>query len=341
MSSSISVSEAREWRRLLRRYAVATAASAAIAAALILFLDPYDTGMLTALPSRGVPDFGQRLAFASLARQAEFDTAVFGNSTIQLLDPARLSALSGRKVVSLAVPGTGPLEQLAIADFFRRQHRGQRQLDLVFGLDPSWCTTADPIPLAYPFPFWLYAPSRLGYAINMMRYKSIEAAWRKAKLLIGRDRAARADGYHDYDTGHVWRVWNTDPAASDDAAEPPLGAGDFTAPPLLRTLMARLDPGTRIILVFVPRHESALPPPGSIAAERLAACKAAYNAVAQARPGTLILDFQRDTAMVRDPENFSGPGPLSPPGRARDRGPARRRARRQRRMSRLPRLSPR
>jgi hypothetical protein len=54
----------------------------------------------------GVPDFGQRLALASIARRPEADTAIFGNSTIQLLDPARISELSGRTAVSPAVPGT-------------------------------------------------------------------------------------------------------------------------------------------------------------------------------------------------------------------------------------------
>jgi hypothetical protein len=301
MNSSISGSDARRWRGVLRRYAVATAAVGLIVAALVLALDPYDTGRFALLPASGVPDFGQRLSFASIARRPDIDGAILGNSTIQLLDPARLSALSRRQLVSLAVPGSGPREQLAIADWFRRRHSGA-DLTLVFGLDMTWCTTEQPIPLAYPFPFWLYDRSRIDYALNMMRYKSLEAALRKLKLLLGRERVAASDGYHDYDTGHVYRA----PAfeSEDAAAQAPAPPGtDFSAPPLLETFLAQLGPGAKLMLVMVPRHARTLPrAPADM--RQLDACKARYRAIAGARPGTAFLDFLVDSAMTRADENF-------------------------------------
>jgi hypothetical protein len=304
MNSSISDSEARRWRRFLVRYAACTAGLAVMLAALLLVLDPFDTGHLTFLPNIGVPDFGQRLSFAGIARQPEVDTAIIGNSTIQLLDPERLSSMSGRKVVSLAIPGTGPVEQLVIADWFRRYHRGRGDIHFVFGLDTTWCTTADPIKLSNPFPFWLYSTSQLDYAFGAINYKMIEAAWRKVKLLAGHERKARPDGYHDYDTGHAWQEPDFPAVGADEAGAVPAQPGDFTAPPLLRKFLAKLDARVPVVLVFPPRHRSALPPPGSVAAERQDACKSAYREIAQSRPQTRVLDFLVDSAMVRNDENF-------------------------------------
>ncbi|HUB94706.1 MAG TPA: hypothetical protein VL993_02250 [Stellaceae bacterium] len=301
MSSSISGSDGQSWHRLIRRYLLATVVLWLVLAAFVLAVDPYDTGRFALLPSRGVPDFGQRLSFASIGRRPGIDAAVFGNSTIQLLDPERLSRLTDDHFVSLAVPGSGPREQIAIADWFRRHHRGER-LTLVFGLDSTWCTTETPIPIIYPFPFWLYSDSRIDYALGMMRYKSIEAAIRKIKMLLGRERSATADGYHDYDTGHAWK--GLDVEAVEPAPERPTASGaDFTAPPLLRKFVDHLGPETRIVLVEVPRYAETLPRTDA-ASQHLEACKSAYRAIAAARPGSVMLDFLVDDAMTRQDENF-------------------------------------
>ncbi len=301
MSSSISISDARRWRRLLVAYALACVGLGLALAGGLLALDPYDTGRFALVASPGVADFGQRLAFAGIARRPGIDTAIFGNSTIQLLDPRRISELTGRTAVSLAVPGTGPLEQLAIARWFVRHH-AQDALTLVFGIDASWCTTQNPIPMTNPFPFWLYGDSRLDYARGMMRFKSFEAAWRKLELLAGRGRAARADGYHDYDTGRAWHgLESPEDAPGAVAAATP---GEFTAPPRLRGFLQHLPARDRVVLVIVPRHESALPPEGSAAAETVGACKQAYRDIAANRPETRLLDFLVDDAMARHDENF-------------------------------------
>jgi hypothetical protein len=320
MNSSTSGSDARRWRRWLRTYAIATLAGACGLGALVLAIDPYDTGRFALLPARGVPDFGQRLSFASVAREPDINGAIFGNSTIQLLDPARLSRLTGRNFVSLAVPGTGPREQLAIADWFRRTHRNV-SLTYVFGIDASWCTTQDPIPLTNPFPFWLYSARRLDYSAGMMSYRSIEASIRKLKMLLGRERTAARDGYHDYDTGHAWHGIDLQPGhtalqaqgPSDDAAPEKAKAQTvdgtsaeelrFTAPPLLDQFLRKLGPGAQIVLVEVPRYAGILPRTAA-EARPLDACKAAYRAIAEARPGTVVLDFLVDNEMTRDDKNF-------------------------------------
>lgn len=305
MNSSTSISEHRHWRRLLRRYAVSTLIVGAAIAALLLALDPYDTGRFSLLPAHGVANFGQRLAFASVARRPNVDAAIIGNSTIQLIDPARLSNLIGHKVVSLAVPGSGPVEQLVLADYFRRQHQHNPDLNFVLGLDQSWCTTANPITPSYPFPFWLYSNDTLDYVVNMMRYKSLEAGARRLKLLAGLDQPARADGYHDYDTGKLWHAPEFDEApAPNQQSGGQVLASHFTALPLLQRFFAGVGPKARVVLVVPPRYVSAIPPAGSAAAAELDACKDAFRRLAETRSNTWMVDFLIDSQFTRHEDDF-------------------------------------
>ncbi len=60
--------------------------------ALILIVDPYDSGF-GLLGIKGVDDASPRTANASRARDPQFDSAVIGNSTGQLLKPERAVAV--------------------------------------------------------------------------------------------------------------------------------------------------------------------------------------------------------------------------------------------------------
>jgi hypothetical protein len=300
MNSSTSASE--RWRRLLALYAASALALGAVVATLLLALDPYDTGRFAVLDEHGVPVLGQRLAAASLGRRRNVDTAIIGNSVMQLLAPQRLAAAGGGRVVQLTVPGTGPREQLVVAEWFRRHHPGATLRGLVIGLDRSWCRDGQ-LELTNPFPFWLYAESALDYAAGLMSLKSIEAVARELKLLLGRSPPVRADGYVDYEAGRVWEAAavaaRTGPppgieALANLAAAPP----DFAAAPLLRDFLARLPQATQVVLVFPPRHRHAIARPGTAADDHERACIAAV-----ARPETRVLNFLGRDGMTED-EDF-------------------------------------
>src|SRR5690242_16671919 len=78
MNSSTSISDPSHWGRLLRRYVASTLIVGAAVVGLLLALDPYDTGRYSLLPAHGVASFGQRLAFASVARRPDVDAAIIG-----------------------------------------------------------------------------------------------------------------------------------------------------------------------------------------------------------------------------------------------------------------------
>jgi hypothetical protein len=306
MNSSISASE--RWRRWLAFYAASALALGAAVAALLLALDPYDTGRLALLGEHGVPVLGQRLAAASLGRRPTVDTAIIGNSVMQLLAPQRLAAGGSIGVVQLTIPGTGPREQLVVAEWFRRHHPGAALRGLVIGIDQTWCRGDGRIDLTNPFPFWLYADSALDYAAGLMSLKSFEAVARELKLLLGRAPPARADGYVDYEAGRVWEAAavaarTAPPLGIEAPANPAAPPPDFAAAPLLRDFLARLPAATRVVLVFPPRHRHAIARPGTAAAADERACTAAFTAIAAARAGMRALDFIGRDGMTED-EDF-------------------------------------
>jgi hypothetical protein len=308
MNSSISASEPRPWRRLLALYLASVLAFGGITAALILALDPYDTGRFSLFAEVGVPNFGPRLTAVSRAREREMNTAIIGNSTIQLIDPARLSAQSGGHAVSLTVPGTGPEEQLVIARYFIEHHKDTLR-GLVFGIDGTWCGAH--LTLLNPFPFWLYAERDLDYLDNMMRLASARAAIAKAKLLLGRGQAAPRNGYDDYERD---RPWDADAArhrlsqAAVDAAVPDqdAAADEIAAAPLLARFLTSLPSAVPVVLAIPPRYRDPEATPAAPAVARQRACAAAYRKVAHGRAKTAILDFieQKDVA---GPDEFWDP----------------------------------
>jgi hypothetical protein len=304
------------WLRYCLLLLTATALAALALLAVTVALDPYDAGWFTLFYRPGVPLYGQRMADASRGRDPQFDSAVIGNSTIQLLDPARLDAALGGRFVSLAIPGTGPYEQLLVLNWFLRHHKGNVRT-VIIGMDGAWCDSPrifGPAGETYPFPAWLYADKPWPYIGHMFSYKSLEAGFRRLNVVRGHTPAARPDGYNDYEAGKAYdpnaasaRMING--GAENDQAEdaapapaPPPGASR----PEFAALAAMLDglPGSvYVALVFPPRESSSVPPPGSDGASLVASCKSRAQGLAQSHANIRVIDFLKDGA-ISWPENF-------------------------------------
>jgi hypothetical protein len=310
MNSSTSTSKPVTWRRVLGLYAAACVFLFSFAAVLLIGLDPYDTGRFGFAEGYGVPSpLGPRLTAASTARAPEAEGAIIGNSTVELLDPARLSAATGIRFVSLAIPGTGPREQLTVARWFLSHHPGVGNgapRAIVFGLDRSWCEGDGRLKLANPFPFWLYSPNVFDYVRGMLQMRTVESAHRKIELILGRESPLRPDGYSDYENGVVWNSAAAERASArtDDgqieASEPP----NFAAVALLRNFFGELAANTKVILLLPPRYVSSLPAAGSPAAQIEGECKASYRRLVDSRTRTKLIDFAIDNELARSNLNF-------------------------------------
>lgn len=307
MNSSTSTSERVAWRRLLYRYGVYCVIVGIAVAALLVVSDPYDTGRLTPFDGFNVAAFDQRMAVASVGRLPAATGAIFGNSTIQLVDPAELGALTGIGFVSLTFAASGPIEHIAVARYFLRHHppgsKNQARA-LVFGVDRSWCRDDGLLEPMHPFPFWLIANSEIAYMSGLMQLESFGALGRKLEELTGRLKPPRQDGYHDYDLGQPNRLAAADGDIADTLYVAPTARGDFAAIERARALLADLPAALPVVLVFPPRHISSLPAPESLWGRTEAACKQAFQTLATTRPKTVIVDLLGDDEMARNDDNF-------------------------------------
>lgn len=263
----------------------------------MVIADPYDTGRLTPFVRVGVPETGPRMAHASRMRDPSFDAAVIGNSTIQLISPERLNALTGRRFVQLSVPGTGPMEHEAlIRRLFALRGAGIRAL--VIGMENSWCDASRETRTVNPFPFWLYDDSALTYAASLIRMDTVEFMPRRLRLLFGREREARRDGYWDYEAGGGYEAYGRSEVPVMSMAAPTLGRPAATL--ALERILAMTPANVDVVIVHPPIFIHSPPRTSPADLKILAECKAAIAAIARQRQRTRIADFWVDSEATRN-----------------------------------------
>lgn len=312
------------WARFIRTTLLSTAVIAAVGYIGLLWIDPYGTGRLIGMQTTLIPSLSPRLTTAARGRDPDFDAAVLGNSTIQLLEPKRLDAETGLRFVQLSIPGTGPAEQLAILRWFAANHHGTMRA-VVIGLDPTWCRPGEAptgANVQYPFPFWIYGASDLDYAANLPNLKTVNAAADRIKVLLGLKGGTRRDGYNDYDTGHPYdearvraHFWDVIAQTEKDVPEEEketfivgkpnaLGAAlDFPAIAALGDMISGFDPSVKAVLVVPPAYAKVLAAMTDENRATLSACRAAARKIAE-RPNVTLLDFRRDVPLTQEVTNF-------------------------------------
>jgi len=288
------------WRRWLATFSSILVLTSGVLYALLVLIDPYDSGRFRGFGISGILDESPRTANVSRGRNSNFDAAVFGSSTGQLLDPRRLSQATGLSFAQLTVPGTGPREQLTVIHWFIA-HRS-RIGALVVVSDETWCTQDPALPLAHPFPFWLYG-NDLEYLQNLLSWHSLELAIRRIRIALGQRSASDPVGYSDYEQGKVWAFAPEAPTQAEPIS-PPVGEMSFPWIERLDSLIVALPRSVPVVLVMPPAFFTSMPQAGSAGAARLARCKAALAGLVAGRPGSGFLDFRVDDAITRDPKNF-------------------------------------
>lgn len=305
LSTTAAMPSEREWAGFS---AVALAVAAAIFGALVLALvvvDPYDTGRPGLIKARGTHEQYPFTANASRARDPRFDAAILGNSHVQMLNPGRLDALTGLSFVSLIMPATWPSEQMRVLAWMGQAHVPPPRA-LVFGIDHFWCL--DHLGRSPNFPDWLYSPGFAGYLAGLVRYRSLEAAAARLRLIATGRGAARPDGFWDYTPEYARRGF-ADPAVSraklaERLPVPANPTGLYPALAAVRSALADLAPSTAVILMRPPVYRTALPEPGTAGEAHAARCGQEIAALAAARPRTAMLDLFRPGPMSEDMDDF-------------------------------------
>jgi hypothetical protein len=302
-SSTSSSDEGAAWGHcLVACYGTLLAAAALIFLAMIL-VDPYDSGLFGVLGIKGVDDRIEALADVSRARDPQFDSAVFGNSTVQLLDPAELSPATGKRFMQLVAPGADPRGHIAIMEFFIRHHR---QIGaFVVGIDSAWCVHSMPPLQKNAFPFWLYNESKFDYASNLFTWRSLDHLFRRIAIGLGTRQAMRADGFWSYE--EVWPPGGKRPDLTQVKMSPSSHGiiPAFPVKTLLEETIQKLSPDVPVVFIMPPTFYTLVPPPGTQEAAEHAACKASYRSIIAGRAHSDILDYRIDNALTRDPNNFA------------------------------------
>jgi hypothetical protein len=296
MNSSISSSDGKG-AAFLKAFCGIALGVMALTLVFLVVLDPYGTGRLTPIASRGVPETGPRMVNANRLADPAFDSVIIGNSTIQLLSPVRLTAATDARFVQLSIPGTGPQEQTALVQRLFAT-RGASVSTVVLGLEQLWCNVENETRLANPFPFWLYSLSDIRYALGLFRYDTLEFLPRRIRLLMGREQRARPDGFWDYE-----QIAASGRPVADIADIPAISApinGRNAATPFLERLLAAIPANTAVVLVHPPVFVPTPPRETDEDRRRLANCKAELATVARGRPNTTILDFRVDNELTRN-----------------------------------------
>jgi len=285
---------------LLARFAVGLIAAALLTSALLIVMDPYETGRLEPLPSI---HWRANEAKTSRATDPAFDSAIIGNSRMMMIRPELLDERTGLKFVSLAIPGTQAREHLRVLRYVLQHHPQPRAL--VIGFDETWCF--NPLPRSAAFEDWAYERGALNYILHLYGIGTVKKIYHLATDPVRSDQ--REDGFMDYEPAFHAAGADRPEIVSAKLFQPRptvpfTSTGDFPAAEELRQILNRVPPATVVILAWEPVYIMMIPEPGSAAETALNACRAVYQRIAAARPRTGVVKWFVDRPENRDEGNF-------------------------------------
>lgn len=278
--------------------------AAVLVLALMVVVDPYDSGKLGLLGFDGVDNRLTQFTAASRARDPNFNAAILGNSTAQMIEPAKLSRAIGLRFVQLYITGSAPREQLAVLDFFLRNHKQVGAL--VIAADPGWCVHAQPREEGASFPYWLYDRTVVTYAVRLISWQAIEHAFQRLSIWLGRRQRMNPDGFVSYED--IWPLgqfrevgWPRDPVppASIEAR------ATFPEIAALADTVGKLPADVPIVILVPPTFAAAVPKAGTDTALQRNACDAALKGIIAGRPRSNFINYRVDNALTRDRGNFA------------------------------------
>jgi len=309
MNSSTSSSE--PWGRFARRFAVTLAGLLAFIYAFVVIVDPWDTLPLSPPLPRVPISTNARYSFPALARQSQFDSAILGNSSSRLLQPAELNPGFGAHFVNLAMNAATPYEQSRILQVFLRAHPAPKVV--MVGLDQEWCEPTVHRFTERSFPEWMYGPNLWpAYTEMLTPYAVQEAANQFAVMVHLKRRRYGLDGYTvfvppeaQYDPVRRDAAFRRWPPVDENPPAPGASAS-FPALDILRQMLASLPASTRKIVHFVPYFHERQGEPGSVTAWHWAQCKREAADIVE-KAGATGIDFMIPSAITMDRNNYWDP----------------------------------
>jgi hypothetical protein len=311
----------RLWQRFALCFAATAAALATVLFGFIVIMDPYGVRASPGRPPTPIMDLNQRFMYPQIIRSGRFDSAVFGTSTIRLLDPEQLNKTFGGRFANLGLNAGTPWEQMQLADLFL--HHVLQPKALIFGLDRTWCEEdADRKKLTFrAFPPWLYDENRFNDYPELLDLTSLEIAGRLALHRLGlMPERIRGDGYEvfvpdesQYDLErarfhihHGASEAPSPPATTVELSEQERRQLRMPALEWLGATLARVPATADLTLTFTPIHAAWQPVPGTREAAVDAECKARITSLGK-QHGAAVVDFRIRSSVTTDDANYWDP----------------------------------
>jgi hypothetical protein len=310
------------WHRFIAVLLAVTAVIILSAFAFVAIVDPYDNLAFSPPWKRYRVTTNERYAFPGMIRHGRFDSAVFGTSTLMLLQPAELDKRFGGRFANLAMSYGTAWEQAQMMKFFGDHVHAPVRTVLV-AMDMDWCATTTPLArlTQHPFPPWEYDDDPWNDYAHLLNTRALLHSVREVLTLAHLTRPEfQDDGYYrftpedsHYDAARAHKaIYGPGPAG------PPIGADDeppavgprprdWTFPDLalLAQALDGLPAQARKILVFVPLHISMLLDAKQWA--QFTHCKAAVVDIAKTRPNVAVIDFMRPSVLTRNDDAYWDP----------------------------------
>jgi hypothetical protein len=261
--------------------------------------------------------------YPQVLRSSEFDSAIFGTSTIRLLKPSDLEDAFGGHFANFGMNAATPFEQNEAVRLYLA-HTPQLRT-LIWGIDPPWCQpdadTPTKLVTERAFPPWLYGGSSWASIPHMFNLRTFEIGVRVVANRIGlmKPRLPR-NGYEvftppeaSYDLArarqHIWggaprQTTQAEPSYQATGAE--IARWAYPALDWLALTLSALPPDARLIVMFPPVHIASQAIPGSLDAAYEAECKRRIAAIASEHRG-IAIDFRFASPITTGDANYWDP----------------------------------
>ena len=314
MSSSTSSSEP-HWREVVRWLVGTSLCVLGLLFVLVVVVDPHDHIVFSPDWQRALVNTNQRFSYPVVARNADFDSAVFGTSTARLLKPIDLEQSFGGSFANFSMNSATAHEQSQLLALFLRHH--PEISTIVFGLDIVWCSEdSQPKYTFRPFPEWMYDDNPWNDLLYLLNAETVEQVGRQIEYWLGqRSQRYGPNGYksflpavEDYDLEKARRkIYGTKgrrpkPIPTESAPTPE--EWSFPNHVLLREMLSSIPEDATKVLLFVPYHDFIQPHPTSISGRMWRSCKEDVTRIASSIPNTHVLDFMISSPITSEDGNY-------------------------------------
>lgn len=285
----------------------------------IVLANPYRNLPISSWNDSPMMDTNQRFQYPALARNRNYDSAVFGTSTGRLLRPEKLESLFGGSFAQMSMNSAAAYEQSRMAALFLRHHPDAKYI--IMTIDSVWCITGDTFPktAGRRWPEWMFDENPWNDLPKLMDGKTVELVGRSIAYHLGLDESRYDDnGYRDFTPG---TVGNYDSAkalnniyGASGKREPASEADLYTATELFdlmfptHALMGNVveaaDLDTRIVLAFMPYHFFYQGAEDSRKFQLHRECKKRMAAGFAGQPNVSIVDFMFHSPLTKEDGNY-------------------------------------